>query len=88
MNKVIDGKKISLEIKARLEKEIKELDKKLTLVDISVGFDEATKVYVRQKEKMALSLGFSFLNLHFDNITEKDLKRKEKYQKYYEYLIN
>ena len=78
MNKIIDGKKISLEIKARLEKKIKELDKKLTLVDISVGFDEATKVYVRQKEKMALSLGLSFLNLHFDNISEKDLIKEIK----------
>ena len=78
MNNIIDGKKISLEIKTRLEKEIKALDKKLTLVDISVGFDEATKVYVRQKEKMALSLGLSFLNLHFDSITEKELIKEIK----------
>ena len=50
MNKIIDGKKVSLELKEKLKEKIEKLDEKLTLVDISVGFDEATKVYVRQKE--------------------------------------
>ena len=62
---MIDGKKVSLCLKEKLIEKINKLDKKLTLVDISVGSDEATKVYVRQKEKMANSIGYNFLNLHF-----------------------
>lgn len=82
MNKIIDGKKVSLELKEKLKKKIEKLDEKLTLVDISVGFDEATKVYVLQKEKMAKSIGFNFLNLHFDEINETNLiKEIEKLNK-------
>lgn len=82
MNKLLDGKKISFELKKQLEKEIIDLKDQLTLVDISVGFDEATKVYVKQKEKMALSLGFNFYNLHFNEINEDELiKEIEKMNK-------
>ena len=82
MNKIIDGKKVSLELKEKLKEKIEKLDEKLTLVDISVGFDEATKVYVRQKEKMAKSIGYNFLNLHFDEIDETNLiKEIEKLNK-------
>lgn len=72
-NKIIDGKKISLELKEKLIEKVKKIDKKLTLVVISVGSNEASKVYVRQKEKMALEIGFNFFNLHFDSIEEDDL---------------
>ena len=82
MNKIIDGKKVSLCLKEKLIEKINKLDKKLTLVDISVGSDEATKVYVRQKEKMASSIGYDFLNLHFDEIDETNLiKEIEKLNK-------
>ncbi|MBQ8473044.1 MAG: bifunctional 5,10-methylenetetrahydrofolate dehydrogenase/5,10-methenyltetrahydrofolate cyclohydrolase [Bacilli bacterium] len=73
MNKIIDGKKISLERKEELIKKVNELKSKLALVVISVGSNEASKVYVHQKEKMALEIGYNFLNLHFDNILEDDL---------------
>ena len=75
-NKIIDGKKVSLELKEELIKKVSLLDKKLTLVVISVGNDEASKVYVKQKEKMALKVGYDFLNLHFDLIEENDLIKK------------
>lgn len=73
MNKIIDGKKVSLEIKEDLIKKVSLLNKKLKLVVISVGFDEASCVYVKQKEKMAKSIGYDFLNLHFDKIEENEL---------------
>ena len=72
-NKIMDGKKISFELKEKLIKKVGELDKKLTLVVISVGSNEASKVYVSQKEKMALEIGYNFINLHFDSILEDDL---------------
>lgn len=72
-NKIIDGKKVSLILKDELINKINKLDKKLKLVVISVGNDEASRVYVGQKEKKALEVGINFLNLHFDNIKEEDL---------------
>ena len=75
-NKIIDGKKVSLELKEELIKKVSLLDKKLTLVVISVGNDEASRVYVKQKEKMALGVGYNFLNLHFDSIEEDELIKK------------
>lgn len=71
--KLLDGKKLSLKIKKDLCEKVKLLDSKLTLVVISVGNDEASKVYVSQKEKMALAVGYNFKNLHFDHIDEDSL---------------
>ncbi len=76
MNKIIDGKKVRDERKEKLMEEIKKLKEKLTLVDISVGDDAASKVYVSQKEKMALEVGYNFLNLHYDKIEEDKLIEK------------
>ncbi len=71
--KIIDGKKISLERKELLKEKIAKLSSKLTLVVISVGDNPASKVYVGQKEKMAQEVGYNFKNLHFDVITTSDL---------------
>lgn len=73
MSKIIDGKKISLKITKELTKEVKKLETKPTLVVISVGSDEASKVYVRQKEKKSLEIGLNYKHLHYDDINEKDL---------------
>lgn len=76
MNKIIDGKKVSLELKDKLIEKVSLLDKKLKLVVISVGNDEASKVYVSQKEKKALEVGYNFFNLHFDTINEEELLKE------------
>jgi len=76
MSKIIDGKKVSLELKEELIKKVSLLDKKLKLVVVSVGNDEASRVYVGQKEKKALEVGYDFLNLHFDTINEEDLLKE------------
>ena len=65
-----------MDVKEELIEKVSLLNKKLTLVVISVGHDEASRVYVRQKEKMALGVGYNFLNLHFDNIEENELIKK------------
>ena len=70
---MIDGKLVRNEIKKELIEKVSNINDKLTLVDISVGNDEASKIYIKQKEKMALSIGYNFINLHFDTITEVNL---------------
>ena len=74
--KIIDGKKVSLESKELLKKKVAKLKEKLKLVVVSVGDNPASKVYVKQKEKMALEVGYDFGNLHFDTITNKELVRE------------
>ncbi len=76
--KIIDGKMVSLKVEEELCQKISKLKDKLTLVVISVGDDPASKVYVRQKEKKAIKIGYNFLNLHYDKISETSLIREIK----------
>lgn len=76
MSKIIDGKKISLEVKEALKKEISSLEVKPTLVVISVGDDPASKVYVRQKKKCAEYVGINYMHLNYESINENDLLAK------------
>ena len=73
MNKIIDGKKISLKLKDELKDKVSKLKVKPKLVVISVGDNPASKVYVRQKEKCANYVGFEYLHLHYDTISDNDL---------------
>lgn len=57
---LLDGKVVKKKVLEDLKEEIKSLERPLGLVVIQVGEDEASKVYVRQKEKMAKELGFKF----------------------------
>ena len=70
MSKVIDGKKISGEIKDELKDVVSKLKTKPSLVVISVGDNPASKVYVGQKEKCANYIGINYLHMHYDSITD------------------
>ena len=76
MNKIIDGKLVRNLRKEELIKNVKLLNKKLTLVVISIGDDEASKVYIGQKERLAFEVGYNFLELHYDKIEEDKLINK------------
>ncbi|MBQ8891905.1 MAG: bifunctional 5,10-methylenetetrahydrofolate dehydrogenase/5,10-methenyltetrahydrofolate cyclohydrolase [Bacilli bacterium] len=76
MNKIIDGKLVRDARANELMEKVKNIKDELTLVVISVGNDEASRVYVGQKEKMANKIGYSFLNLHYDEIEEEELIHK------------
>ena len=73
MSKIIDGKKVSLLLKNELKSKVEKLKVKPKLVVISVGDNPASKVYVRQKEKCAKYVGFDYLHLHYDTISDDDL---------------
>ena len=76
MSKIIDGKKISEEIKNELREKVLKMDKKPSLVVISVGDNPASSVYVRQKEKCANYIGINYQHLHFDSISDDELIKK------------
>ena len=76
MSKIIDGKKISGEIKDELKEKVGKLDIKPTLVVISVGDNPASKVYVGQKEKCAKYIGINYEHKHFDSISDDELVKE------------
>ncbi len=73
MSKIIDGKKISGEIKEELKEKVSKLKVKPKLVVISVGDNPASKVYVGQKEKCANYIGINYEHKHFDSISDDEL---------------
>lgn len=71
--KIIDGKLVSSEIKENIKKEVETLIKKPTLAVISVGNDEASKVYINNKKKACKYVGFNFYHYALDEVTEKEI---------------
>ena len=71
MGNIIDGKKISSDIRQEIKIELSE---KPGLAVILVGEDSASQVYVRNKEKACQEVGFNsfFYKMNY-NITEKSL---------------
>ena len=70
---ILDGKLVRKSIIDNLKKDLKKIDKTLGLAVISVGDNEASKVYIKQKEKMAKELGYNFKEYKFT----EDTKEKE-----------
>lgn len=74
---IIDGKKIKKDILNELKLEVSKLEEKPNFVVIQVGNNEASNVYIKQKEKMAKFVGYGYLHLKLDeNITEEELLKK------------
>lgn len=77
MAKLIDGKRISAEIKNELKREVaewKEKGKEAALAVIQVGNDPASSVYVRNKKRACEYIGIGSLNYELpEETTEAEL---------------
>ena len=77
MAKIIDGKKISLDIKNELKEKVakyKEQGIEITLAVVKVGNDPASAVYVRNKEKACEYVGINSKTLALpEETTEEEL---------------
>ena len=78
---LIDGKKISLEIKAEIAQEVEEIKSKggkvPHLAAILVGHDGGSETYVANKVKSCEEVGFNSTLIRFeDDVTERDLLAK------------
>ena len=56
---LLDGKTLSKKILSNIKESVSKLDKKPHLVVILVGEDDASKIYVRNKQKAALEIGIT-----------------------------
>lgn len=77
---ILDGKKISLQVKEEIKKEVKEIKEKTGLVPglaiILVGDNPASKIYVNSKIKGCSELGFeSFAHFLPADVKEEELLR-------------
>lgn len=71
---IMDGKKLKEEILENIKKEVNKLESKPTLCVVQIGNDEASNVYIKQKEKMCEAVGYNFIHKKFeDNIEEGTL---------------
>lgn len=78
---LIDGKKLSAQIKEEIAEEVKKIKEKggkvPHLAAILVGHDGASETYVAHKEKSCKQVGFESTVLRYeDDITEKELLNK------------
>lgn len=77
---IIDGKKISTEIKDELREKtaaLKAQGKNISLAVIQVGEDPASSVYVNNKKKACEYIGIESLAFHLpETITEAELLEK------------
>ena len=75
MAKIIDGKKISAEIKEELKTEVAAYaaqGKKCALAVIQVGADPASSVYVRNKKKACAYIGIESLSYELPEETTEE----------------
>ena len=72
--KLLNGKEVKEKVLADLKEKLGKINRQLGLVVIQIGDDAASSVYVKQKQKMAMELGYNFQHLKFDsNISQADL---------------
>lgn len=72
--KIIDGKKIAQEIIDGLKEKVQHFEKKPTLAVVIVGSNPASKVYVKNKGKKALEVGFNSITKELrEDTTKEDL---------------
>ena len=69
---IIDGKKISTEIKDELKEKVASLNKDITLCVIQVGSDPASTIYVNNKKKACEYIGIKSLSYELPNETTEE----------------
>lgn len=71
---LIDGKYVAEKCKENIREKIKHLNKVPCLAVIRIGEDEASKIYVKLKNKMCEDLGINFIEHHLnESITQENL---------------
>jgi len=63
---IINGRAIAKKILTAVKKESLKLDKRPVLATILIGDNEASKIYIKRKKKIAQKLNFGFKNYYFN----------------------
>ena len=74
---LLDGKTLSKKILSQVKQNVEKLDRKPHLAVILVGDNEASKIYVRNKQKAAIEVGIESTLIQLDdNTSEQELLNK------------
>lgn len=74
---ILDGKAVSSKIKENLKLELAKFPTKPKLVDIQIGENAASDIYIKNKEKACLEIGIDFECIRFNsNTLEEEIIRK------------
>jgi len=77
-DKIMYGKPCAIKIKEYIKKEIENIKDVLKLVVIWIGDDEASSIYIKNKQKVCEEVGIELETIHYENIEEKELINKIK----------
>lgn len=69
---ILDGKKLKEKIIIQLNEEVNKLNVKPNLCVIQIGNDEASNIYIKQKEKMCNNIGYGFIHQKFNSDVSED----------------
>lgn len=73
MTKLLSGIECKNKLKENLTKKINKIKEKITITVISVGNDEASKIYIKNKIKECQSVNIECQHLHFEKISTNEL---------------
>ena len=73
MTKLLSGIECRNKLKENLTKKINKIKEKITITVISVGNDEASKIYIKNKTKECQSVNIDCQHLHFEKTTTNEL---------------
>lgn len=73
MTKLLSGIECRNKLKENLTKKINKIKEKITITVISVGNDEASKIYIKNKTKECQSVNIECQHLHFEKTTTNEL---------------
>ena len=73
MTKLLSGIECKNKLKENLTKKINKIKEKITITVISVGNNEASKIYIKNKIKECQSVNIECQHLHFEKISTNEL---------------
>ena len=73
MNNIMDGLKVSLDIRKKIKEEIESENITPHLAVIQVGDNKASDVYIKNKKKACLDVGITFDHIKFNETISEDL---------------
>jgi len=70
---ILDGKICSTALKEKLKTKLESFDTRPKIIDIQIGENAASDIYIKNKEKAALSIGIDFECIRFDENTDEEV---------------
>ncbi|MEG1792302.1 MAG: tetrahydrofolate dehydrogenase/cyclohydrolase catalytic domain-containing protein [Bacilli bacterium] len=69
---LLDGKEVSTNIRQKLKEQIEKFPQRPKLIDIQIGHNDASDIYIKGKEKAANAIGIDFECLRYDEKTKEE----------------